>query len=226
MLAVELAFFAVLAVLCLVGWRVEGARVDAWQGNPKTGQPKSVRRLFAVGAAPWVRLGNSEEQSFETVSANPTLTSAGFELRSEDGETLKVPIGVKVQVRSIDGARRVPLEAITSGGAVRPRFTFEVPPDLALFTTHKQRERALVAYRSSAAVLDITGGQPLVLTSSPGSLIAGAYPGCWLMILVPFVIGGALSAWLVGPPAALTAGLTALVLMLIGWAALPERPPA
>ena len=219
------AIFALLAGACLVGWRVESARAKAWQLDPGKRTPKSVKCLHAVGDGPWVVLGVSHETSFNNVNANPELLSEGFSLRDETGAIIQVPKGTKVTIRGLDGARRTPLDAITSGGSVTPRFTFEVSPELALYTFDPAAKRSIGPYRGGAAAI-IKGDKPFFLAGEPSALVGTLFPGCWLVLLFTFVAGGvgAVAFGLVAL-AWVAAGLGAL-LLLIGWGALPEPPPS
>jgi hypothetical protein len=223
---VQLAAFAALAVVCLIGWRVEVARAKAWQVDPNKTIPRSVVKLFAVGPGPWVLLGTSQETSYEHVSASPEVEASGFELRDETGSVFSVAKGTKLQIRSMDGARRAPVDAITSGGVVRPRFTLEVSPDHPLYALKPSEKRSATAYRGGALPALGGGGKPFVLAGEPGAVVGGLFPGCWLLLLGPFVGGGVALALLgLTGPSWVVASI-ATVLMLFGWIALPERPPA
>jgi hypothetical protein len=224
---IQLVLAGVLVVLCVVGWRIESRRVKGWQLGSETRLPKNARKLFIAGTEPWVVLGTSEESSFENISANPEIESAGFEAKDESGATFAVPSGTKVQIRSIEGARRAPLDAITKGGVVRPRFTLELKPGTVVYTlAPPPKEAATALYRAGSTPLLGLGEKLLVLSGTPGALAGTAFPGCWLMILFPFGLGGLLAAvlgvselgWIaIGVGAALT---------VFGFGALPERPPA
>lgn len=223
---IQLLLAAALVVTCLVGWRIESRRVKGWQLAPDTRLPKHARKLFITGPGPWVVLGTSEEASFENISANPEIESAGFEAKDESGATFAIPQGTKVQIRSVDGARRAPLDAITKGGVVRPRFTLELEPGAVVYTTASPPKDAPTAlYRASSTPLLGAGGKQLILSGTPGALAGTAFPGCWLLILFPFGLGGLIAAGLgiiqlgwfaIGVGAALT---------VFGFGALPEKPP-
>jgi hypothetical protein len=219
------AIFGALTVACLVGWRVESVRAKAWQLDPEKRAPKSVKLLHAVGDGPWVVLGISHESSFDNVSANPEVTSEGFSLRDENGAVLQVPKGTKVTIRGLDGARRAPLDALTSGGEVKPRFTFEVPPDLALYTFDPHAKRSIGPYRGGAAAI-IRGDKPFFLAGEPSALVGTLFPGCWLVVLFSFVGGGAVAAAFGLIALAWVAAGVATFLLLAGWGALPEPPPS
>ncbi|NUO54158.1 MAG: hypothetical protein HOV80_35370 [Polyangiaceae bacterium] len=223
---IQLVLAAALVVFCLVGWRIESKRVKGWQLGPDTRLPKHARKLFISGGEPWVVLGISEESSFENISAPPEIESSGFEAKDESGATFSVSAGTKVQIRSIEGARRAPLDAITKGGVVRPRFTLELKPGAVVYTTAPAPKEAPTAlYRAGSTPLLGIGGKQLVLSGTPGALAGTAFPGCWLLILFPFGLGGLIAAglgvielgWIaIGVGAALT---------VFGFAALPEKPP-
>ncbi len=219
------AIFAVQTLACLVGWRVESARAKAWQLDPDKRVPKSVKRFYAVGDGPWVVLGTSHETSFEKVTASPEVHAEGFSLRDDHGTVVQVPKGTKVTIRALDGARRTPLDAITSGGAVKPRFTFEVPPDLALYTFNPDAKRAIGPYRGGVAAI-LRADKPLFLAGEPSALIGTLLPGCWLVVLFLFVAGGAAATALGATAVGWVAAGLATFLLLAGWGALPERPPA
>lgn len=212
--------FAVLTLLCLAGYRLERARA----GRPSPRGPCLAVR--AVGTEQWIRLGESVETSFDSASAEPTLASAGFRLRDEQGNTYDVPEGATVQIRQVDGARRVPLAAITEGGALRPRVSFDVPADAVLHALPPRAPLADVGYRAPPAGL-VEPGEELVLAGTEAALRAGtpgSFPGCWLMILFPFV-GGGLFLIAIGQRAfSLVALGVGLLLTLLGFSALPKKP--
>jgi hypothetical protein len=219
------AIFSLLAVACVVGWRVESARAKAWQLDPEKRAPKSVKRFHAVGDGQWVVLGISNESSFENVSANPEVLSEGFSLRDESGAVVQVPKGTKVTIRGLDGARRAPLDAITTGGEVKPRFTFEVPPELALYTFDPDAKRSIGPYRGGAAAI-VRGDKPFFLAGEPSALVGTLFPGCWLIVLFSFVGGGAIAAAFGLVTLAWVAAGAAAFLLLAGYGALPEPPPS
>jgi hypothetical protein len=68
-------------------------------------------------------------------------------------------------------------------------------------------------------------GKPLVLAANPVGLVGQVFPGCWLMILLPFVFGGALMAVLDVEGGAWAMAGIAATLMVVGAGALPEKPP-
>jgi hypothetical protein len=224
---IQLVLAGVLVVVCLVGWRIESKRVKGWQLGPDTRLPKHARKLFISGPEPWVVLGTSEETSFENISANPEIESAGFEAKDESGATFEVPSGAKVQIRSIEGARRAPLDAITKGGVVRPRFTLELKPGTVVYTTAPAPKDAPTAlYRAGSTPLLGVGGKQLVLSGSAGALAGTAFPGCWLMILIPFGLGGLLAAAIGLVEIGWIAIGVGVALTVFGFGALPEPPPA
>jgi len=219
------AIFAAQTLACLVGWRVESARAKAWQLDPQKRAPKSIKRFLAVGEGPWIVLGTSHEESFENVTANPEVLADGFSLRDDDGAVVQVPKGTKVTIRALDGARRTPLDAITSGGVVKPRFTFEVPPDLALYTFNPDARRAIGPYRGGVAAI-LRADKPLVLAGEPSALVGTLFPGCWLVVLFLFVGGGAVATALGATAVGWVAAGLATFLLLAGRGALPEPPPS
>lgn len=220
------AIHATLAIVCLVGWRVELGRVRRWRIDPTQPFPDWIKRFYAAGDGPLVVLGTSEETSFDHVSTAPELESAGFELRAEDGGRVAVPKGTKVQIRAVDGASRKPVDAITKGSTIKPRFTFEVPPTVPLYTFDSPDRAKQAPYRASSLPVLGGGGKALVLAGEPVALVGTALPGCWLFVLFAFVgIGAALAA--VGLTEA-SWGLAAVaaILLVIGGAAMPAAPPS
>lgn len=222
----QLGIFGVLAATCLVGYVIESNRTRAWN-TVKTGAQGLVRTFRASGQGEWLMLGISEEASFDQVSASPELVSSGFELHDDAGGAWLVPQGTRIAIRAIEGARRAPLDAITTEAGVRPRFTFEVAPGTQLFARAPQAgsdagEAVEGAYRSGRV---LTGaGTPLVLAGKAAAVSGQAFPGCWMMILFPFVVGGGIGAAAGSEPIGWIGIGIATVLAVIGFTALPERP--
>lgn len=135
--------------------------------------------------------------------------------------------GSKVEIRFVEGARRTPLDAITTGGKVRPRFTFEVAPDKALYTFDPKSKRGVTTmYRGGdPEVLGGTGGT-IILAGEPGRLIGSVAPGCWLAILGPVVGVGVILAIVGATDFAWAAIGIAMFFVAVGWIAFPDRPPA
>lgn len=213
--ATQLAIETLLGAGCVVGYRVETARAASM---PLKGQ---IERLRIAGQGEWIVLGMSEEASFESVSAVPELVSEGFELEGDRGR-VAVPKGAKVRIVQLDGARRAPLDAITRDGVVRPRFTFELKPgaevwlDVMLPVLH--------AYRAAEPEQP---DRPVILGGSAASVQqradAGAFPGCWIMILcstLVVAVFGTLGSW----PGVGWAGIAfTAALMFFGWVAMPAK---
>jgi len=208
---IQLAIEVILAVGCVIGYRVESARV----ASPSPG--RAIEALRIVGEGEWVLLGASEEASFESVTATPELVAEGFELEGSRGR-VAVPKGAKLRIVNLDGARRAPIDAITRDGSVRPRFTFELKPGTPVFADVMLP--VLHAYRGEPPSSDV----PVVLGGSAeavNSAASVAFPGCWIMILVAGVLSSlvaSLASWTtlgwIG-----IGGTTAL--MLLGWTAMP-----
>ncbi len=220
------AVHAALAIVCIVGWRVELGRVRGWRIDPGKPFPDWVKRFYAVGEGPLVVLGTSQETSFDHVSAAPELESAGFELQGEGGVRVEVPKGTKIQIRAVDGASRKPLDAITKGAMVKPRFTFEVPPTVPLYTFAEPDRAKQAPYRGSSLPMFGRGDKPLVLAGEPVALVGTPLPGCWLFVLFAFVGVGAVLASVGMTEASWALAAVAALLLVFGGAAMPSRPPA
>jgi hypothetical protein len=184
---------------------------------PAPAEPATISGRV-VGDGEWIVLGSSEEESFESMSATPTLRSEGFVMEI-DGRRVEIARGTQVEIRAIEGARRAPLEAMTTGQGLKTRFTFEVRPGTLLFTEAATPQ--LHAYRDQVAPQT-----SMVLAGSAATVLRKetAFPGCWMMIMVPGVFG-ALGATLLGWSQlawALIAGTA--VLLGLGYTAMPSLP--
>lgn len=218
-LAVLLAL-AALTALCLVGYRIESSRETA-----RVDLAPPALSLRVVGEAPWVRLGDSVEASIAEASAEPLIVSSGFTLVDDQGRSYSVPAGSPVQIRAVDGARRAPIEGITSQGALRPRLSFDVPPDAVLYSAARPDHPPNAGYRGPPSLL-AEPGSDLVLSGS-AALTQGsgsAFPGCWLLILVPTVGSGVVGALLGSTTWAWASFGVGTALALVGLVALPAKP--
>lgn len=214
--AIQLAAEAVLATACIVGYRVEAHRGRLIASAPVKEGSVVVGRV--VGDGEWIVLGSSEEESFESLSATPTLTSSGFALDVE-GTRIAIGSGSKVEIRAIEGARRAPLDALTTAQGMKTRFTFEVRPGTLLYTDastpHLQPYRTHEAPKTS-----------IVLAGSKAAAMRRetAFPGCWMMLMVPGVTGALIATLSSAHTVAwVFLGVMAL-LVVIGITALPSVP--
>ncbi|MGZ3421153.1 MAG: hypothetical protein ACXWUG_05520 [Polyangiales bacterium] len=214
---VQLAIEAGLGALCILGYRTEANRGALINRIPAEGEG-SVVSARVVGQGEWIVLGSSEEESFESMSASPTLLSAGFEL-DLDGRRVEIAPNTKVETHSIEGARRAPLDAMTTAQGMKTRFTFEVRPGTLVYTDAALPQ--LHAYRAHGApntAIVLAGTRETVVRKDT------AFPGCWIFILVPGVFGGLIATLAGGVEVAWVFVAFTVALLVFGYVALPSVP--
>ncbi len=214
----QLGIFGVLGVGCLVGYVVESSRTRA-SNVMRSGAAAGVVRTFrAPVGEDWVALGFGEGRATADPATDPAsveIVSSGFELRDDDGHPWLVPQGTKLIVRAVEGTRRTPTHVDDATG-----FALEVAPGTTLYA----RAPAATPGDGERSVRVLAGlGVPLVLAGKPAAASGQAFAGCWLMILFPFVVGGALAAAFGAEPLGWVAIGLATVLVVIGVNAMPSR---
>jgi hypothetical protein len=227
-----------LAALCVTFHRVERGREDALSGGVPDAARKPARRAMGdlspgeailrvqvpAGGDKPVNLGTSKE-SYESVSASPTLSCTGVSLVAEDGTPLELPAGASLEIRAIYGARRNVIESITEPTGVVHVFSFEVLPGTWLWRHGRLPEAAGQSspFRDGPRRIE-PRGQAIVLSGEeiPQDPTRGS--SCWLALLTAILLGSI-------PPIVLSwdtvwaiVACTAGVFFIMGLVAMPPKP--
>jgi hypothetical protein len=216
---VQLAIEAAATLACLVGYAVEAKRGERLRDAPPRPVPRPLRAKV-IGEGDWVVLGMSEEDGFENMRATPELTSSGFVLEM-NGRRVEVARGTKVRIEAVAGARRAPVDAITTTSGVKPRYSFELQPGTELFTDLAlPDDNPYRAGQTDAPVL-LAGSAAVLAKPLPST----AFAGCWLMVLFSTVLASAVLT-MAGLDTVAWIGIVASALLLfLAWMVLPDAPP-
>jgi hypothetical protein len=213
----SLIFFGGLGGLILGGMALGRARDRAWRRAAEEKIPRAIRRLFVVGESPWIVIGRGKGMVFRDAAE---VASVGFKLASENGETLLVPSGTVLFLTGFEEARRSDLP----GTRLLPHWTFEVPTGQRIYLRETGvGESGAAPYRAGTRTLLPGDDGRLSLAGDPGALVAGLAPRFWLLAL--FLLAAGAGASELGPEA-WAAACPAVLLTILGWAAMPAAPPA
>jgi hypothetical protein len=239
---VEASVTGGLVALCLWFRRVELGREQARDALAAASSPARLKRaasdltpgpaLLRVQVAgaegAWINLGTSHE-SYESLSANPTLDGLGSSMLTEDGRPLSLSPGAPLDIQKVYGARRNVLESITKPGGVVHLFSFEVLSGTWLWLRGRLAEEAApgTPFRAGAArriepmgkAYVLYGEEPTLPTSSSGA-------GCWIVLVIVTLLASVVPILLSSTEAWTWVTVVAVILAIGGVWLLPERPAA
>lgn len=236
----KLSSTVLLVLLSLWLGRVERAREQAGARDPKRNPPKVVKRApgdLSAGEAvlrvqvtgadgEWINLGTSRE-SYESVSAAPTLQCAGFSVRTESGSTLALREAVPLEISKVYGARRKVIESLTGPEGIAHVFSFEVSAGTWIWIHGRIADdgSAGTPFRETPTrQLDPSGDKYRLSGEEPAAATNAAGAGCWTLLAIAvaiFGVGALYFGWIGAWWAFM--GVFA-VLTLLGLVAMPAKP--
>jgi hypothetical protein len=212
----EVLCFASFGGLIVGGMMLGRARDRAWQRAAQAKTSRAVRRLYPVGVGPWIVIAHGKGTVFRDASE---VTSIGFSLRTESGETLAVPTGTLLLLTGFARAQRSDLPSTR----VLSHWTFEVAPDQPFFLCDGAiGDGGSAPYRVGTRTLLPGDDGRLRMAGDPDGLAAGLAPRFWLLALGLLIAGAFASQF---GPEAWGAVCPAVLLTILGWAAMPAPPP-